>query len=70
MERTTTGQLLNGTHDHWSALKWNARVLRTGSDKNGPTYGQCLSPPQRFPGIFHGEPAGEEVRAIIILEDW
>ena len=29
-----------------------------------------LSPPQRFPEIFQGGPAGEQARAINILEDW
>ena len=30
----------------------------------------AVSPPQRFPGIFQGGPAGEQARAINILEDW
>ena len=29
-----------------------------------------LSPPQRFPEVFQGGSAGEQARAINILEDW
>ena len=30
---------------------------------------QCLSPPQRFPGVFQGGGGGEQARAMNMLED-